>query len=92
MGVKINYPSEVNVNGYFSGKKIVLTGGLDNFGRSELTKILQNLGADVTSSVSKNTDLVIAGHDAGSKLDKAKSLNIEVIDEQKLLNLLQNDN
>lgn len=92
LGVKINYPSEVNVNGYFSGKKIVLTGGLDNFGRSELTKILQNLGADVTSSVSKNTDLVIAGHDAGSKLDKAKSLNIEVIDEQKLLNLLQNDN
>ena len=90
LGVKINFPTEVNTNSYFSGKKIVLTGGLDNFGRSELTKLLQNLGADVTSSVSKNTDLVIAGHDAGSKLDKAKTLNIDIIDEQKLLELLEN--
>lgn len=92
LGVKINFPSQVNMDNYFSGKKIVLTGGLDNFGRSELTKILQNSGADVTSSVSKNTDLVIAGHDAGSKLDKAKSLNIDIIDEQKLMELLQNSN
>jgi DNA ligase (NAD+) len=52
---------------------------------------LQNLGADVTSSVSKNTDLVIAGHDAGSKLAKAQSLNIEIIDENKLQQLLQNE-
>ncbi|MBO5910531.1 MAG: NAD-dependent DNA ligase LigA, partial [Clostridia bacterium] len=71
------------------GKKIVLTGGLDNFGRSDLTKILLNLGADVVSSVSKNTDLVIAGHDAGSKLDKAKALNIEIINETILLGLLK---
>ena len=88
LGVNIQFPSEVNSNNYFSGKKVVLTGGLDNYGRSELTKILQNLGADVTSSVSKNTDLVIAGKDAGSKLDKARALNIEVIDEAKLLELL----
>ena len=59
---------------------------------SNKLKILQNLGADVTSSVSKNTDLVIAGRDAGSKLDKARALNIEVIDEQKLMELLQNNN
>ena len=88
LGVNIQFPTEVDSNNYFSGKKVVLTGGLDNFGRSELTKILQNLGADVTSSVSKNTDLVIAGKDAGSKLDKARALNIEVIDEAKLLELL----
>ena len=88
LGVNIKTQANVNHDSYFAGKKIVLTGGLDNYGRSELTKILQNLGADVTSSVSKNTDLVIAGHDAGSKLTKAQSLNIEVIDEQKLIELL----
>lgn len=89
LGVNIKFPTEVSQDSYFSGKKIVLTGGLDNFGRSELTKILQNLGADVTSSVSKNTDLVIAGKDAGSKLAKAQSLNVEIIDEQKLMELLK---
>lgn len=89
LGVNIKFPVEVVNDSYFSGKKIVLTGGLDNYGRSELTKILQNLGADVVSSVSKNTDLVIAGHDAGSKLTKAQSLNIEIIDEQKLIELLK---
>ena len=88
LGVNIQFPTEVKADNYFSGKKVVLTGGLDNYGRSELTKILQNLGADVTSSVSKNTDLVIAGKEAGSKLDKARTLNIEVIDETKLLQLL----
>ena len=89
LGVNIKFATEVSNDSYFSGKKIVLTGGLDNFGRSELTKILLNLGADVTSSVSKNTDLVIAGKDAGSKLTKAQSLNIEIIDEAKLMELLK---
>ncbi len=88
LGVNIQFPTEVKTDNYFSGKKIVLTGGLDNYGRSELTKILLNLGADVTSSVSKNTDLVIAGKDAGSKLDKARALNIEVIDEKELMDKL----
>lgn len=90
LGVNINFPTELATDSYFSGKKIVLTGGLENYGRSELTKILLNLGADVTSSVSKNTDLVIAGHDAGSKLDKARALNVEVIDENQLIQLLKN--
>ena len=88
LGVDIKFPTEVSQDSYFSGKKVVLTGGLDNFGRSELTKILQNLGADVVGSVSKNTDLVIAGKDAGSKLTKAQSLGVEIIDEPKLLELL----
>ena len=90
LGININFPSEVATDSYFSGKKVVLTGGLDNFGRSELTKVLQNLGADVVSSVSKNTDLVIAGKDAGSKLTKAQSLGIEIIDESRLMDLLDN--
>lgn len=90
LGVRIKEQAEVNHDNYFAGKKIVLTGGLDNFARNDLTKLLQNMGADVTSSVSKNTDLVIAGHDAGSKLAKAQSLNIEIIDENKLITLLKN--
>jgi len=91
LGVTINFPNLENSNSVFKNKKIVLTGGLDNFGRSELTKILQDKGADVVSSVSKNTDLVIVGHDAGSKLTKAQSLNIEIIDEVKLMEILEND-
>ncbi len=87
--VKIQYPKQVDSNNYFSGKKIVLTGSLETYARNDLTKKLQNLGADVVSSVSKNTDLVIAGKEAGSKLTKAQSLNIEIIDEAKLISLLE---
>ncbi len=72
----------------FSGKTVVLTGSLDSFTREELKDLLTRLGAKVTGSVSKNTDLVIAGDEAGSKLDKAKSLGVEVWDEKKLLKAL----
>ncbi len=88
LGVKINAPAAVQANANFAGKTIVLTGSLQNFTRPDLTKLLLSLGANVTTSVSKNTNLVIAGADAGSKLDKARALNIEVIDENKLLELL----
>ncbi len=69
----------------FAGKTIVLTGTLDNYERNELKDLLESLGAKVTGSVSKNTDLVIAGANPGSKLDKANDLAIEVWDEQTLL-------
>jgi DNA ligase (NAD+) len=72
----------------FSGKTIVLTGGLENFERKELSDLLESLGAKVTGSVSKKTDLVIAGECAGSKLDKANELGIEVWDESALLKAL----
>jgi DNA ligase (NAD+) len=75
--------------GPFAGKTIVLTGSLENFERTELTGRLEALGAKVTGSVSKKTDLVIAGADAGSKLDKARELKIEVWDEARLLKALQ---
>ncbi len=91
LGVTINYPNIRVESNFFTGKKIVLTGALDNFSRGDLTKKLQDLGADVVSSVSKNTDLVIAGNDAGSKLAKAQSLNIDIINEEKLLELLENN-
>lgn len=90
LGVKINFPSDKMEENYFANKTIVLTGALNSYSRQELTKILLSYGANVTSSVSKKTDLVIVGADAGSKLDKAKELNIEIIDENKLIDILSN--
>lgn len=73
----------------FSGKTIVLTGTLQNFSRNALAEQLEDLGATVTGSVSKNTDLLIAGENAGSKLDKATKLGIEIWDEEKLIEALK---
>ena len=72
----------------FTGKTIVLTGALD-MSRGEAKKKLEALGARVTGSVSKSTDLVIAGEKAGSKLDKAEKLGIDVLDEAGFLELLE---
>jgi len=74
---------------YFSGKTVVLTGTLMKYGRKEATEILENLGAKVTGSVSKATDVVIAGVEAGSKLDKAQALGITVLNEEEFLALLK---
>jgi DNA ligase (NAD+) len=71
-----------------SGKTVVLTGTLSR-PRQEIKEQLQALGAKVTGSVSKKTDYVIAGADAGSKLDKAKSLGITVLDEERLDSLIK---
>jgi len=68
----------------FAGKTIVLTGALEGHDRNGLTELLTSLGAKVTGSVSGNTDLVIAGESAGSKLKKARELDVEVWDEAKL--------
>ncbi len=81
----------VKKSGTFAGKKIVLTGSLESFERQDLAEILESLGAKVTGSVSKNTDLVIAGEAAGSKLAKAEELGIEVWDEKTLLANLPNE-
>jgi DNA ligase (NAD+) len=75
--------------GPFAGKTIVLTGTLDHFERTELAEKLEGLGAKVSGSVSKKTSLVIAGREAGSKLDKAQELGVEVWDEEKLLKALK---
>lgn len=68
-----------------AGKTVVLTGTLSQMGRSEAKAKLQELGAKVSGSVSANTDLLIAGEKAGSKLSKAESLNVEVWDEAQML-------
>ncbi|MED3624962.1 NAD-dependent DNA ligase LigA [Neobacillus thermocopriae] len=69
----------------FSGKTVVLTGKLEQLTRNEAKEKIEALGGKVTGSVSKKTDLVIAGTEAGSKLTKAQELGIEVWDEEKLL-------
>ncbi|GEK90387.1 NAD-dependent DNA ligase LigA [Alkalibacterium kapii] len=70
---------------FFTDKTIVITGKLEKFTRSELKEKLVNSGAKVTGSVSRNTDYLIAGEDAGSKLDKANELSIPVLNEQQVL-------
>ena len=71
-----------------AGKVIVLTGNFEAMKRSDAKKLLEALGAKVTGSVSKKTDLVVAGPGAGSKLTKAQDLGVKVIDESDLLELL----
>ena len=90
LGVTINKPAENTQNSVFTNKTVVLTGTLENYTRQDLTKLLLSMGANVTSSVSKKTDMVIVGTDAGSKLDKAKELNIRIIEEPELLDILKN--
>jgi len=72
----------------FAGRTIVLTGSLESYSRPELTEVLEGLGAKVTGSVSKKTDLLIAGEEAGSKLARAESLGIDTWDEATLLEAL----
>jgi len=84
--------SEHQLDNPFAGKIIVLTGSLEHFTRPQLTDILEALGAKCSGSVSKNTDLLVAGEKAGSKLTKAQSLGIEVWDEAKTRQALDSIN
>jgi len=72
-----------------AGKTFVLTGTLPHYSRDEAKKMIEDAGGKVTGSVSKKTDYVVAGADAGSKLDKAKELGVKVIDEKGMAELLQ---
>ena len=87
-GVNLDYKGQTVVaNAALSGLTVVLTGKLERLKRSEAKSKLESLGAKVTGSVSKKTDLVVAGVDAGSKLQKAQELGIEVRDEAWLESL-----
>lgn len=82
-GVTIVQDEKASLNNFFSGKKVVLTGSLEKYSRSEATKLLESKGAQVLGSVSVKCDYVIAGENAGSKLTKAQELNIKILSEQE---------
>ena len=88
LGVEIKKEETVK-GGVFSGEKVVLTGTLSDFKRDEAAKIIESLGGEISSSVSKNTTLVLAGENAGSKLDKARKLNVKIIDEETFKTLIK---
>jgi len=73
--------------GIFAGKTFVLTGTLPTLKREEATAKIESLGGKVSSSVSKKTDCVLAGEEAGSKLDKAHKLGVKIIDQKEFLKL-----
>jgi len=74
--------------GALSGKRVVLTGSLPTMKRGEATALIEENGGEVSSSVSKNVDFVLAGEEAGSKLDKALKLGIRIIDEKEFLAMI----
>jgi DNA ligase (NAD+) len=93
LGVNVTYKGpkvsrSEQIESAVAGKTIVLTGKLERYSRSKAKEKLEQLGAKVTGSVSKNTDVVIAGTDAGSKLKKAQDLGIEVWNEEQLVEVL----
>jgi DNA ligase (NAD+) len=73
----------------FSGKTFVLTGSLPGMTRDEAKQLIENLGGKVAGSVSKQTDYVVAGDEAGSKLEKAQHLGVTVLDEAGLRKMLK---
>ncbi|MBT2687753.1 NAD-dependent DNA ligase LigA [Bacillus sp. ISL-47] len=90
VGVNMEYKgpkpvSAENSDSFFAGKTVVLTGKLEIMGRTEAKEKIEALGGKVSGSVSKKTDVVIAGEDAGSKLTKAQELGVEVWNEERLV-------
>ncbi len=76
------------IQGVFTGLKFVLTGSLPTLKRGEATKLIEENGGEVASSVSKTVDIVLAGDDAGSKLEKAQKLGLKIIDEEEFRKML----
>jgi len=84
-GLNMAEPRAVEGGGRLAGKTYVITGTLPTLSRPQATELIEQAGGRVTGSVSRKTDTVVAGEEAGGKLDKAKELGVEVIDETELL-------
>jgi len=84
-GVNFSEPRKVAAGGALAGRTVVITGTLPTLTRTQASAVVEQAGGRVTSSVSKATSFLVAGEDAGSKLEKAKSLGVEVIDEAALM-------
>ena len=89
LGVNMDYKKKDTINGAFAHKIVVLTGNLSNYTRDEAKEIIERLGGTTSSSVSKKTDIVLAGEKAGSKLQKAIELGIKIISEQEFEDLIK---
>ncbi len=90
LGLNMTQPQkQIKTNETFQGKTFVLTGKLQYYKREQAKEIIESLGGKVTSSVSKKTDYVIAGEEAGSKLTKAKALGINTLTEQEFIEMLK---
>lgn len=87
--LKGNLNWEENRPGILDGKTVVITGSLPYTTRDETEKKIRNAGGKVSNAVSKNTDLLVVGHDPGSKLQKAKKLGIETISGKEFLAMLE---
>ena len=88
-GVNMEHQEEEIVENRFDGKTFVLTGSLDNYSRTEAANIIEKYGGKVSSSVSKKTDYVLAGQEAGSKLEKAESLGIRILTEDEFEEMIK---
>lgn len=87
-GLNMKYLGVKKKESVFTNKTCVLTGTLVNYSRNEATRLLESLGAKVSSSVSKKTDYVIYGSEAGSKLDKARQLNVKTLTEEEFIRII----
>lgn len=87
-GLQFEAEEKEQTSSVFANKTFVLTGSLPTLTRKEATEIIEKHGGSTTSSVSKNTDFLLAGESAGSKLDKAKKLDIEIISEEQLFEMI----
>ena len=76
-------------SGYFAGKKVVLTGTLQSFSRSEAEKLIEEQGGSTSSSVTGSTNIVVVGENPGSKLAKAQTLGIQILNEEEFLKLIK---
>ncbi len=90
LGVEMKPLEKTTKEGVFLGKTFVLTGTLPTMSRKEASVLIEQNGGKTSSSVSKKTDYVLAGEDAGSKLTKAQSLGVTIISEQELLDMINN--
>ena len=88
IGIDPKFNGVKPTGGVLTGKKLVLTGTLPTLTRTEATELIEKAGGTTSSSVSKSTDYVLAGENAGSKLDKARSLGVKIITENELLAMI----
>ena len=88
-GVNMSHLQEVQIDDRFEGKTFVLTGTLSKYSRGEASDIIEKFGGKTSGSVSKKTDYVLAGEDAGSKLDKAQKLGVTVLSEEEFEKMIK---